>query len=168
VDELRGDSVVLRPLEPDDVPAIRRIRATDAVTRWWGSPDEDFPADDGDIRFAIVVDGEVAGMMQFYEEPDPEARHADVDVFLGATHHGKGHGTDAMRTIVRHLVEDRGHHRITLSTDERNAPAVRCYEKAGFQRVGIARASRWDDLAGSWVDELLMDLVVLPGPPPGA
>lgn len=160
---LTGDRVVLRPLGDADLEAIRRIRASAEVVRWWGHPDDDFPADDGDVRFAIVVDGEVAGMLQYYEEPDPEARHADVDVFLDAAYHGKGYGTDAMRTVVRHLVEDRGHHRVTLSTDPRNVGAVRCYEKTGFHAVGITRASRWDDLSGKWVDELLMDLVVLPG-----
>ena len=162
---LEGERVVLRPLEPADLPEIRAIRASDEVVRWWGRPDDDFPADDGDVRFAILIDGEIAGMLQFYEEPDPEARHADVDVFLAAPHHGKGYGTDAMRTVVRHLVEERGHHRVTLSTDPRNTGAVRCYEKAGFHPVGITRASRWDGLAEEWVDELLMDLVELPGAP---
>lgn len=166
--ELRGENVVLRPLEARDLPAVRRIRAAPEVVRWWGSPEEAFPPDDGDPRFAIVIDGEVAGMIQYYEEPDPEARHADVDVFLDPAHHGKGHGTDALRTIVRHLVEDRGHHRVTLSTDPRNAGALRCYEKVGFRPVGVTSASRWDDLARAWVDELLMDLVVLPGAPPAA
>lgn len=162
---LQGDRVVLRPLAPGDLEAVRRIRATDEVVRWWGPPDDDFPAGDGDARFSIVIDGEVAGMVQYYEEPDPEARHADVDVFLAAAHHGKGHGTDAIRTIVRHLVE-RGHHRVTLSTDPRNAAAVRCYEKAGFRAVGITRSSRWDGLTRRWVDELLMDLVTSPDAPP--
>ncbi len=165
---LRGETVVLRPLEPTDLPAIRRIRSSEEVVRWWGRPEDDFPPDDGDPRFAILIRGEVAGMIQLYEEPDLGARHADVDVFLDPAHHGKGHGTDALRTIVRHLVEDRGHHRITLSTDPRNAAALRCYDKAGFEPVGITRSSRWDDLTGRWVDELLMDLVVPPGSPPAA
>lgn len=164
---LLGEGVELRVLEPGDLAEVRRIRATEEVVRWWGSPEDAFPPDDGDPRFAILVDGVVAGMIQYYEEPDPDARSADVDVFLDPAHHGRGHGTDAMRTIVRHLVEDRGHHRITLSTDPGNAAAIRCYEKTGFRPVGITRASRWDDVAGRWVDELLMDLVVLPGSPPG-
>lgn len=164
--EVRGERVVLRPLEEHDLATTRRIRSSPEVVRWWGHPEEGYPADDECARFTIVIDGEVAGMIQFAEEPDPEARHADVDVFLDARHQGRGYGTDAMRAIVGHLVEDRGHHRVTLSTDPRNAAAVRCYEKAGFLPVGITRASRWDDLNGRWVDELLMDLVVPPGAPP--
>lgn len=165
---LRGESVVLRPLDPGDLDTLRRIRASEAVVRWWGRPEEDFPPDDGDPRFAVVIDGAVAGMIQYYEEPDPDARHADVDVFLDAEHHGRGYGTDAMRTIVRHLVEERGHHRVTLATDPANAAAIRCYEKVGFRTVGITRASGWDDVAEQWVDELLMDFVSLPGAPPSA
>ncbi|HEX2058016.1 MAG TPA: GNAT family protein [Actinomycetota bacterium] len=165
---MHGERVVLRPVEPGDAPDLRRIRAAPEVARWWGSPDDEFPEPDqpGDRRFAVLVDGEVAGLVQYWEEPDPEARHADVDVFLDPAHHGRGLGTDALRTVVRHLVEDRGHHRITLSTDERNTAALRCYEKVGFRRVGTTRSSRWDDQTGAWVDELLMDLVVLPARPP--
>ncbi|HEX2296318.1 MAG TPA: GNAT family protein [Actinomycetota bacterium] len=166
--ERRGEHVVLRPLDPADHAAVRRIRAADEVVRWWGRPDDDFPPDDGDPRFAVLVDGRIAGMVQYYEEPDPDARHADVDIFLDPAVHGRGYGTDAMQTLVRHLVEDRGHHRVTLSTDPGNHVAIRCYEKVGFRRVGITRASRWDDLAEQWVDELLMDFVVPPGAPPGS
>lgn len=168
MERLRGERVVIRPVEPDDAPVLRRIRETPEVVRWWGSPGDDFPEPDepGDRRFAVLVDGEVAGFVQYWEEPDPEARHADVDVFLAPEHQGKGFGTDALRTIVRHLVEDRGHHRVTLSTDERNTAALRCYEKVGFRRVGITRCSRWDDQTRQWVDELLMDLVELPAAPP--
>jgi aminoglycoside 6'-N-acetyltransferase len=165
---LKGERLLLRPLEPDDLMEVGRIRGSPEVVRWWGNPDEDSAEDDGTARFVVVIDGEVAGMVQYLEEPDPEARHADVDVFLAPAHHGKGYGTDAMRTIVRHLVEERGHHRVTLSTDPGNAAAVRCYEKVGFRPVGITRSSRWDDLTGRWVDELLMDLVVPPGSRPHA
>lgn len=162
--ELRGERVLVRPVRPEDVPELRRIRARPEVVRWWGRMPDEFPEPDdpGDARFTIVVEGAVAGLVQYAEAQDPEARHADVDVFLDPVHHGRGLGTDAMSTIVRHLV-GRGHHRVTLSTSPDNAPAIRCYEKVGFRPVGITRASQWLDVRGEWVDELLMDYVVLPG-----
>ncbi len=160
--------MVVRPLTPDDVSHLRRIRALPEVVRWWGEMPDEFPEPDdpGDARFAILVDAEVAGLVQYAEGPDPEARHADVDVFLDPARHGRGLGTDAMRTIVRHLVAERGHHRVTLSTSPDNAPAICCYEMVGFRSVGMTRASLWIDVRGEWVDELLMDYVVLPGRPP--
>ena len=68
-----------------------------------------------------------------------------------------------MRAITRHLIEQRGHHRITLTTWPHNARAIRVYEKVGFRQVGVTRLSeRGDD--GTWHDELLMELVVEPRP----
>ena len=37
--------------------------------------------------FAIVVEGEIAGLIQHYEETDEEYRHAGIDLFLGAPYH---------------------------------------------------------------------------------
>ena len=54
---------------------------------------------------ALLVDGALAGYVQFYEEPDPTNRHADVDIFLGPDHIGRGLGTEAMRAIVRELTD---------------------------------------------------------------
>jgi aminoglycoside 6'-N-acetyltransferase len=161
--DLRGDRVVLRPLRGGDRTALREIRAAPEVARWWGPVEDDFPEGDypNGTRLVVELDGEVIGMVQFEEEPDPDARHADIDIFLTASRHDGGLGTDAMRTIARHLLEDRGHHRLTLSTVPSNARAIRCYEKVGFRPVGVTRASQRDAVTGRWVDELLMELVDL-------
>jgi aminoglycoside 6'-N-acetyltransferase len=165
VSEIRGERVVLRPLEPRDHDALRAIRTTPEVARWWGPLEDDFPEGDypDGTRLAVLVDGHVAGMVQYEEEADRSWRHADVDIFLAPDHHGAGLGTDAMRTVARYLVEERGHHRLTLSTSPDNAGAIRCYEKVGFTRIGIAHASERDPVTGTWNDELLMDLVALDG-----
>ncbi len=121
-----------------------------------------WPGDDDTVEeWTIELDGEVVGFVQFSEEPDEDYRHADVDILLATRSHSQGLGTDAMRAITSHLIERRGHHRITLGTSPHNARAIRCYEKAGFRRVGIMRLSeRGSD--GTWHDELLMELVVEP------
>jgi aminoglycoside 6'-N-acetyltransferase len=161
--DLHGERVVLRPLEAAHGPELRRILATPEVSAWWGPPDDGFPeSDDPDsTRFALLVDGEVAGLVQYLEEPDPDARSADIDIFLDPRHHGRGLGTDALRTIARHLLDERGHHRLTIVPQVANAAAIRSYEKAGFRPVGVTRLS-FRDPAGTWRDELFMELVVPP------
>ena len=114
--------------------------------------------DDGAVVFAIVLDGEVAGMIQYFEENDEEYRHASIDLFLGAPYHGRGLGTDAVRTMAGHLIRDRGHHRLTIDPAADNERAIRCYEKAGFKRVGVMR-EYWRDPDGVWRDGLLLDLL---------
>jgi aminoglycoside 6'-N-acetyltransferase len=158
--EIRGAGVVLRPLADDDAARLRELLLTPEVARWWGPPDDGFPhSDDPDAtRFAILVDGELAGMIQFGEEKDPDYRHAWIDVFVDPAKHGRGLGTEAVRILARHLVEEHGHHRVTIDPAADNAPAIRSYEKAGFRPVGVMR-SAWRDPDGNWRDVLFMELV---------
>ena len=110
-------------------------------------------------RLTIEVDGRVAGLIQFYEEPMPRYRHASIDLFLDPRLHGRGLGTEAVRRIVRHLIEDRGHHRITIDPSASNAAAIRAYEKAGFRRVGVMRRYEREIGGGGWRDGVLMELL---------
>jgi aminoglycoside 6'-N-acetyltransferase len=159
---LRGDRVLLRPIVQADVEPLRSIHATPEVVRWWNLPTDAFPfdADPTETRLTIELDGSTVGMIQFGEEPEPDYRHAWIDLFLAPAHHGRGLGTDAVKTLARYVIEIRGHHRITIDPSTDNAPAIRCYEKVGFVPVGVMRRA-WRDPAGSWRDLLLMEMVVL-------
>ena len=132
--------MVLRPLAERDVAELERIRRTPEVARWWGLPDPGFPWDEPEAtRLTIEVDGAVAGMIQFAEEVEPRYRHAWIDLFLDPALHGRGLGTEAVRRVVRQLVDDRGHHRITIDPAAANFAAIRAYEKVGFRTVGVMR-----------------------------
>lgn len=162
--ELRGDRVVLRPLQESDVDRIVELGAHPDVEPWWPglTPEHVLEKargeDDGAVVFAIVVADEVGGMIQYFEEDDPDYRHASIDLFLGAPYQDGGLGTDTVRTMARHLIVDRGHHRLTIDPAAENARAIRCYEKVGFRRVGILR-EYWRGPDGAWHDGLFMDLL---------
>jgi aminoglycoside 6'-N-acetyltransferase len=153
--------MILRPLAAGDAEELRRIRATPEVARWWGPPEDDFPAGDDpeSTRLTIAVDGAVAGLIQFSEEPEPRYRHAGIDVFLDPALHNRGLGSEALRRVVRHLIDDRGHHRITIDPAVANAAAVRAYEKVGFRPVGVMRRYERDVDGDEWHDGLLMELL---------
>ena len=127
---------------------------------WWDAPEEDFPWDEPEsTRLTIELDGRVAGLIQFSEELEPKYRHASIDLFLDPALHGGGLGTEALRRVVRHLIHDRGHHRIVIDPAAANAAAIRAYEKVGFRAVGITRLSERDSDGAGWHDGLLMDLL---------
>jgi aminoglycoside 6'-N-acetyltransferase len=153
--------LTLRPLRPGDEAELLRIHSTPEVARWWHLPDEGFPwRDEPDAtRFTIEVSGAVAGLIQFYEEPTPRYRHASVDLFLDPALHGRGLGTEALARLVRHLIDDRGHHRITIDPATTNAAAIRSYEKAGFKPVGVMRRYERVEEGEGWRDGLLMELL---------
>jgi aminoglycoside 6'-N-acetyltransferase len=153
--------MILRPLAAEDVAELRRIHSTPEVARWWGEPVEGFPAMDEpqSTRLTIVLDGTIVGLIQFYEELEPRYRHAAIDLFLDPAVHGRGLGTEAVRRVVRHLIDDRGHHRITIDPAQANAVAIRTYEKVGFTRVGVMRGYERDVGGDGWHDSVLMELL---------
>jgi RimJ/RimL family protein N-acetyltransferase len=153
-------AMVIRPLAEGDEAELRRIHATPEVARWWDLPDDEFPWDEPEsTRLTIEVDGAVAGLIQFSEELEPKYRHASIDLFLDPALHGRGLGTEAVRRVVRHLIDDRGHHRITIDPAAANVAAIRAYEKAGFRPVGVMRRYERDVGGGGWHDGLLMELL---------
>ena len=150
-------------LEPFDVRHVKRLRELHqqpGVLKWWGPMDKNFPFDEPEsTRHAVVVDGETVGLVQWGEETWPDNRHAYIDIFIGDDHVGRGLGTDVMRRVIRMLIDDRGHHRIRIDPAIENEPAIRCYEKAGFVRIGVLRRSYREPWSSEWRDELLMELV---------
>lgn len=162
---LRGSLVVLRPVDPADVAALRTHLQDPTVARWLGPvrPEEDVVGDwlGGDpdtISWTIEAAGEVAGSIQATEESEPDYRHAGIDLFLGPAFQGRGLGRDAIRTVARWLFEVRGHHRLTIDPSAANARAIRTYTAIGFRPVGIMRRyERGPD--GTFHDGLLMDLL---------
>jgi aminoglycoside 6'-N-acetyltransferase len=163
---LRGAHVTLRSAEESDVAELARIRATPQVrARWRGGPDHaafaaeirEAMAERGLAYYVVEVDGRVAGAIQWAAEEDPEYHHASIDIYLDPAVHGRGVGTDAIRTLAAHLVDDEGFHRLVIDPAADNTAAIRCYEKVGFRRVGIMRQYERDE--HGWHDGLLMDLL---------
>lgn len=160
---LRGPRITLRPTIEADIDALAAVLAEPEVARYWhGFDREKVKAeliDAGDVAvFAIEHEGRVVGAIQYGEEDDPMYRHASVDVFLSAHVHRRGVGTEAIRAIVAHLFDDRGHHRIVIDPAADNAAAIEVYRRVGFRVVGVLRQyERGHD--GTWHDGVLMDLL---------
>ena len=160
--EVRGERVLLRPLAATDVARLAELAGHPEVARWWPGLTEPRLREllDGNdaTPFAIFAEDALAGLIQYWEEDDPEFRHAGIDLFLGVEFHGRGLGGEAVRALALHLVHARGHHRLVIDPPAANGAAIRCYERVGFRRVGVLR-EYWRDVDGVWRDGLLLDLL---------
>ncbi|MEO6651602.1 MAG: GNAT family protein [Ilumatobacteraceae bacterium] len=161
--ELVGQRVVLRTTTESDRDELVRIRSTREVHRRWRGDDlvAEFDADLGDPdaeQLTIHVEERIVGLIQFHEEQEPDYRHASLDLYVDPALHRCGHATDAIVTVVEHLVSTRGHHRLTIDPAAENIAAIRCYAAVGFVPVGTLRQyERQAD--GTWADGLLMELL---------
>lgn len=163
--ELHDGRVRLRPVAAGDVAALEAILTEPAVARWWHGYDrtrierEMLHGDDpAETVYAVEVDGCIAGVIQSWEESEPDYRRAGIDIALGTRWHGTGVAVDAIRMLARDLIERRGHHHITIDPAADNLRAIACYTKVGFRPVGVLRQNE-RSADGTWRDTLLMDLV---------
>jgi aminoglycoside 6'-N-acetyltransferase len=145
---------------PDVALLASILREPDVAIRWGdfesGQIEEQFVRDEK--AFVIEVDGEVIGAIQYGEEDDPMYRHASIDIFLTTARHSQGFGSEAIRVLAHHLIQERGHHRLTIDPAADNEAAIRAYENVGFHRVGVMRSyERGPD--GTWHDGLLMEML---------
>ena len=161
---LQGSVVRLRSATRADIPDLVKIRRTPQVYAHWrdgedmvAAVEEDF-AEPGSTAYVIELDDRVVGWIQWQAEEEPDYRHASIDIYVDPAVHGRGVGTDAVRTLARHLFVDHGHHRLVIDPAADNAAAIRAYTKVGFQPVGVMRRHE-RGVDGTWHDSLLMDLL---------
>ena len=116
--------------------------------------------------FFIELAGWPIGYIQFYRVADypewqeviglkPDPSVYSVDVFLGEPDlWGKGIGTQALRMVVRHLLEEVGAKEVVITPFAHNARAIRSYEKAGFRKERLIPKAELHE--GKYQDEWLM------------
>lgn len=161
---LLGRHVGLRPIAETDRRRVIEMRNTPEVLRRWRGDnlDDEFSedlADDELHQFAVEdPEGHVVGLIQFSEEPEPDYRHASIDVFIDPAAHRHGYASDALVALADYLFDSRRHHRLVIDPAAENEAAIACYAKVGFKAVGVMRSyERCAD--GSWSDGLLMDML---------
>ncbi len=124
---------VIRPLTPDDLPAVLALEAKGHAFPWTPG---NFADALGSAYYMVVL-----------EQNARIAGYGIVQVILDEGHllnitidpalHGRGLG----RYLLRHLLDYAGHHTDTLFLEVRpsNARAIALYQSAGFNEIGLRR-----------------------------
>jgi RimJ/RimL family protein N-acetyltransferase len=167
---LKGQSVTLRPFRADDLPRMREwLRDPETARTWARPPIVPDNAFEGDLsgkfsRFAesgyFAIDdsnGHLVGRIEF-EQLQLVDRTTEVMIMLGEpSARGKGLGTDAMVTLLRHLFDDRQVERVWLTVLTWNEPAIASYKKVGFVVEGRLKDDCW--IEGAVHDQLILGML---------
>ena len=159
------ERLVLRLLEPRDVPAFAAYRSDADVARYQ-SWDTTYSTADGERLFAAQQDvdfgdsgpwvqvaavdrvsGELCGDCAVRVVTD-QPQTAEVGVTLAPARQGSGIATEALGAVVTRLFEQHGIHRVYAETDDRNAAVHRLLERPGFRCE--ARLIEADWFKGEW------------------
>ena len=74
---------------------------------------------------------------------DDILRSCSFAILMANKEKGKGYGFEASKILLRHAFLNLNLHRVYLVVVEWNKPAIKMYEKLGFQRDGELRDAFW-------------------------
>jgi RimJ/RimL family protein N-acetyltransferase len=159
-------TVTIRPATADDVEFLVELYADDDVRPFLaaaGSYDREAVAtkvaQDSEAGGLLVVelDGERAGAMA-WELANRRSRIAHVSgLAVHPSFRGRRLADEAARLLQRHLILERGLHRLELEIYGFNERAQLHAERSGFVREGVKRKAYARD--GGWVDGVLYGFV---------
>jgi aminoglycoside 6'-N-acetyltransferase len=134
---LRGELTEVRRATEDDVELLVAWHADPEVARYWD--DETFTQDEMRARLArphvdayvVEAEGRPVGYLQAWRDADGSG---GLDMFLIPDARGRGHGSDAARTLASAL-RQQGWTRITVDPYVWNERAIAAWRRAGFEPV---------------------------------
>jgi diamine N-acetyltransferase len=169
---LRGERIVLRAVERDDLPAIHAMRNDAPLESLvYGAPlphsltelqaqydlEAQKPVPERDaVKFVIEADGAVIGRCDLFEI-DRVSGTVRLGITVDGEHQGRGLGTEAVDVLVAYAFRDLGLRKVWLDVLANNPQAIRSYEKSGFVEEGRMRAHYWHE--GEHRDAVVMSLL---------
>jgi aminoglycoside 6'-N-acetyltransferase-1b len=152
-------AVSFRPLVEADLPLLHEWIQRPHLIEWWGRGHGAGSLEDTRRKYLprlkpgcsvkgyiALQAGEPLGFIQSYvavecgsgwweDETDPGVR--GIDQFIAEPSKlGRGFGSRMVSAFVRELFRDPSVTRVQTDPDPGNIRAIRCYEKAGFHRIG--------------------------------
>lgn len=145
---IRGERVMLRALEMNDVELLHTWMNDPEVIRWLGQRlpislhetrrwVEETKEPIKEFRIGIAAqEGQLIGWADI-ARVDPLIDNATLTIAIGDKRcWGRGHGTDAILTLCAYGFGQLNLYRIGLFVFEAHAAAVHLYEKCGFRHEG--------------------------------
>ncbi len=167
---LRGERVVLRTLEKDDLKRLHELGSNVELSMLGGSYWEPWPlaAYEKDFEksleskdkaeFVIEVDGKVIGDMGLHDWRNRRAGSASFGIgILDPEYLGRGYGREAINIFLDWCFRIMNYRRIHLDTLASNERAIRCYKACGFVEEGRLRQHEYYN--GAYVDVVVMGIM---------
>ncbi|KAA0948534.1 acetyltransferase [Sporosarcina sp. ANT_H38] len=175
--------MLIRELEINDKHHLAKWLSDPEILQYYEGRDNPFDVEkveevffgeeSGSTRCIIEFDEVSIGYIQFYEVDEDERRtygYGDsaeiiygMDQFIGeSTYWNKGIGTELVRAVVKHLIEEKDANRIVMDPQTWNERAIRCYEKCGFKKVKLLPKNELHEgeYRDSWLIEHVSKTVV--------
>ncbi|WP_224448196.1 GNAT family N-acetyltransferase [Haloprofundus salilacus] len=146
---LTGERVELRTVEREDREFIARHRNDPAFRRVLGDTRpmnlsaatdylESVVGDDDGETFLVGIGDRTVGLCFFYDLDETNGS-AEIGYWITLEAQGRGHATDAARTLARYAFDERRLDKLTARVRAPNVASGRVLEKVGFREEGVLR-----------------------------
>jgi [ribosomal protein S18]-alanine N-acetyltransferase len=163
-------TVKVRPGVPGDAARLVELATTIsaepegwllAESRWRSESDERRYVralqrhPDAALFVAEIETGDLVGRLSLMRDPHPASSHvADLGVMVAAGHRRRGIGS-ALMTAAETWARGARVQKLELHVFPHNEPAIRMYEKLGYEREGLRRR-HYARSEGGYADVILM------------
>jgi RimJ/RimL family protein N-acetyltransferase len=167
---LRGEKVILRPVERDDLKRMHELAANVDLAllgdgAWspeplagWEKTFDKHLEDEDNADFAIEAEGKIIGHIGLHRWRNRRAGTASFGVGIyDPDYVGKGYGRDAINVLLDWAFRIQNYRRIGLTTLATNERAIRAYRACGFVEEGRLRQHTYND--GRYVDDVIMGIL---------
>jgi diamine N-acetyltransferase len=173
---IRGNSVILRAMEPQDVD-LMMIYENDTeiwpvsgtlvpysrytLEQFYKNAVQDIYTA-RQLRLAIELikeahRGQTIGYVDLFDF-DPQQRRAGVGILIGdKRERNKGYASEALMLLCRYSFEVLNIHQLFCHIDNNNEASLNLFEKAGFKKCGLLKD--WILFDGQWRDVNMLQLL---------
>ena len=145
--EARLDALFLRPLKQSDIELLRKWRNDQKISRFFRKIGfisaeqqlqwyQKYLINENDYYWAIVENYKTIGALSIYDISDTNAEIGRI--MIGDINaRGKGYGYKSLIMAMKIGFQRLGLQAFQLNVHEKNIRALRIYERAGFNKVGL-------------------------------
>ena len=152
----QNGKLMVRRLKEQDKHLLAKWLSTPEVLEYYEGRDNSFDLEkvdrvfydsaDEDVKCVIEYEGSLIGYIQYYELDEATkkvygyetGKIFGIDQFIGeVSYWNRGIGTLLVTSMTAFLFENMEADRVVMDPQVKNARAIKCYEKCGFEKVKL-------------------------------
>jgi diamine N-acetyltransferase len=170
---LKGDTVYLRALEPNDLEFVYEVENDETI---WNVSNTQTPYsrflirqylenahqdiyEAKQLRLAICKDQDfpAIGLIDLFDF-DPKNNRAGVGILIkNGAYRNSGLGTEALGLLMHFAFQQLNLHQLYANIDTENEISIALFTNFGFEKVGVKK--QWNLVCGLYRDEALFQLI---------
>ncbi|HEX8562587.1 MAG TPA: GNAT family protein [Flavobacterium sp.] len=170
---LKGETVFLRALEPEDLDFIYEVENDETI---WEISSTQTPYsrflikqylenahqdifEAKQLRMAICryEDCQPVGLVDLFEY-DPKNNRAGVGIMIQKPDvRNQGIGSETLNLLIQYSFRHLNLHQLFANIDSANEPSLKLFTKFGFEPIGLKK--QWNLVGGIYKDEVMFQLI---------